>query len=100
MYTFEEVLASGYYVFREKLTTDVISSFLGIMNCLNIKTLSNFSKNEELRRIFEFDYDTFSYKLNSNYNLNDLKEFIKEDLVIVFQELYNLMYKGKQLIKK
>ena len=108
MYTYDEIIASGYYVFREELTTHVICKFLGIMKVLGIKIDSehSHSKIKELQRIFEFDINNFSYRLKDNYKLDDIKDFIKEDLVIVFQSIQKIInkhqeeLKGKQYVKK
>ena len=108
MYTYDEILASGYYVFREDLNTMVIGSILNLLGgktCLHSLKYSdnqvdNRIKIEELSRIIEFDDGIF--KLKEGIKVEDIKDFIKEDLVIVFQQIKNMMnsdYSSKQYKK-
>ena len=92
MYTYDEVLASGYYVFRENLNTDVLGYALEIIGgktLLHCSRTDNKIRIDELSRIIEFNDGYF--KLKDGSKLEDIKDFIKEELVIVFQQIKNMI---------
>jgi len=100
MYTYDEIIASGYYVFREDLTTDIICKVLNIMSSFGIKFDCHQASIKELKRIIEFNPSSHKYSLKDGSRLEDITGFIKEDLVIVFQKIQEYVNIKKETLEK
>ena len=99
MYSYDEILASGYYVFRENLSTWLISIGVKVLKDHNkLATLP--LKITELNRIIEFKEQKFI--LNSNYRMEDITPFVKDELVLLFQGIQACIneYYGKDSFVK
>ena len=83
MYTYDEIIASGYYIFLDDLSTDIVSEFIYIMKKLGKK----FSRNElKLNKVLEIlDFDGTDYRLNNDKNYEDIMQYVNLELVLVFE---------------
>lgn len=83
MYTYDEIIASGYYVFLDELSTDIVSYFFCIMKKLGKKFSRNELKLDNISKILEFDGT--NYKLKSDRNYEDIMPYVDLELVLVFE---------------
>lgn len=93
MYTYDEIIANGYFVFKEKLSTNIIMTFLAIRKK---KYGEKFSRNslklKDLKGIIEFDNPY--YTLVDGRNLTDLTPYLIPELIVLFQVIDESIEKG------
>ena len=86
MYTYDEVIASGYFVFKEKLSKDVISTFITIRKSIfDEKFTRNDLKLNKLKDFIKFNNPY--YELKDEKTINDLMPFTKLELIVLFQAI-------------
>jgi len=84
MYTFDEVIANGYFVFKEKLSADIIMRFIAIRkNKYGEKFSRNSLKIKKLNGIIEFKNPY--YTLADGKTLIELTSFLRPELLVLFQ---------------
>lgn len=84
-YTYDEIIASAYYVFREGLTTRIIASFLVNLKKLGIIYHREESKLKELKGLIVFN--GANYTLSNDSRMSDIIPFVKNNLVLIFESL-------------
>ena len=87
-YTYDEIVASAYYVFREGLTTRIIASFLSNLKKWGVVYHRSESKLKELERIIVFN--GINYTLANDSKMSDIIPFVKNNLVVIFEDLKKL----------
>ena len=85
MNTYDQIVASAYYVFGNQLNTRIISAFL-------IKSTYNgnvFEDNELQLNLLKdvFIFDNYFFRLNNGYSLSDIEDCINFEMVTFFQNL-------------
>lgn len=83
-YTYDEIIASAYYVFRNELNPNVIINFLIYMKNLGYVYHRDDLKLKELERIFVFDGN---YRLIEDARLEDIVPYVKDNLTWFFSEM-------------
>jgi len=98
MYTCDEVIASGYFVFENNLSCHIVGNLLSEFKIYNM-SLDN-KKLEDLANEFTFQ-DSF-YRLNDNANLEKVESYVRGELVILFNSIKWQLEneKQKKLIKE
>ncbi len=84
-YTFDEIIASAYYVFRDGLTSTIIANYLTSMKKINITFTREESKLKELKRLIVFN--GYSYSLAEGVCMQDIISYVNNNLVLVFEEI-------------
>ena len=84
-YTYDEIIASAYYVFREDLTTRVVATFLTNLKKWGIIYHREESKLKELKRLIIFN--GVNYTLADDCRMSDIIPFVKNNLVLIFESL-------------
>lgn len=82
MYTFDEIIASAYFVYPGELTIEIIKEILVF--------LSQFSKFKDLkldRLSSKIEFKDYKYLLKENVKISDLIPYIDNNLMIVICEL-------------
>lgn len=87
-YTFDEIIASAYYVFRDGLTSTIIANYFANMKKLGISYNREESKIKELKRLIIFN--GYGYTLAEGVCMQDIIPYVKDNLVIIFEELGSL----------
>lgn len=85
MNTYDQIVASAYYVFGEHLNTRIISAFL-VLSRHN----GNVFEEEELKLQLLKDIvfiENGKYKLKEGYSVSDIADCINFDMVTFFQNL-------------
>ena len=82
MSTYDQIVASAYFVFREELTTRVITCFLVYSTYLGNKFDDEELKFIKLKKYIGFDNHTFHLK--QGYSVSDIAECINFDMVKFF----------------
>ncbi len=100
MYNYDQILASGYYVFRDDLTTSMVSSLITLLINLGARFKRDNLRIKELKRILVLNGDKFS--LNDGFILDDIIYLVDNNLVLMFQELKDSMgsYSDEEVSKK
>lgn len=87
MNIFDQILASGYYVFDGKLHSHIVRMAISFLR----KNGKNFSRDElvmnKIKKYMYFDKDTQHYILNNGYTISDLGDYIDIDLITMFHNL-------------
>ena len=86
MNTYDQIVASAYYVFGEQLNTKIISAFL-FKSTYN----GNVFEDDELKLNALKDkivFDNHLFKLKEGLTIFDISEYINFDMVTFFQNLY------------
>ena len=86
-YTYDEIIASAYYVFRNELNSNVIINFLIYMKNLGYVYHRDDLKLKELERIFVFDGN---YRLIEDARLEDIVPYVKDNLTWLFSEMKSI----------
>ena len=81
-YTYDEIIASAYYVFREGLTTRIIASFL-----VNLKKWGIIYHREESELKGLIVFNGTNYTLSNDSRMSDIVPFVKNNLVLIFESL-------------
>ncbi len=85
-YTYDEILASAYYVFRDDLKIPIICTSLEILTkYYGIKFSRTNLQIVKLKNIIIFENET--YKLNSSNSIDDIIDYVVPCLVIFFETL-------------
>lgn len=87
MNTYDQIIASAYYVFGNQLTSKIVASFL-VSSCHN----GNQFQKEELRLTQLKDiiiFENHMFRLKEGFSLSDISECINFDMVRFFQNLKN-----------
>lgn len=93
MYTYDEIIANGYFVFKEKLSTNVIMTFIAIRKKKYGEKFSRDSlKIRKLDGIIEFKNPY--YTLVDGKSLNDLTPYLLPELIVLFQVIEESIEKG------
>ena len=87
-YTYDEIIASAYYVFRDELNPSIIINFLFYMKNLGHIYHREDLKFKELHRFFVFD--GFNYRLKEGAKLEDIASFVQDNLTWFFNEMKNI----------
>ena len=95
MSIYDKVLASGYYVFRDNLSSDTILYFLKFLSQFGITLNRDDLRTNELKRIIELQ-ENGKFKLKEGFKLEDIKEFLDDNLVYVFMTIKNEVATLKQ----
>jgi len=100
MYSFDTILASGYYVFRENLDCRIIGIFMMYLKKLGVDFNGCRLEIKELRGIIEF-HDS-KYILNDNFKMADISYLIDDNWVLIFCDIKNNldMYNSNQMVLK
>lgn len=85
MNTYDQIVASAYYVFGEHLNTKIISYFL-------LRSHQNgniFEKSELQLNVLKdiISFDNYFFRMNEGYSISDLSDLINFDMVTFFQNL-------------
>ncbi len=84
-YSFDEIIASAYYVFRDGLTTTIITNYFTNMKKLGISYNREETKFQELKRLVIFD--GYNYGLAEGVYMQDIIPYVKDNLVMIFKEI-------------
>lgn len=84
-YTYDEIIASAYYVFRNELNPNVIINFLIYMKNLGYVYHREDLRFKELDRFFIFD--GANYHLKEGVKLEDIVPFVQDNLTWFFSEI-------------
>lgn len=84
-YTYDEIIASAYYVFRNELNPNVIINFLIYMKNLGYVYHREDLIFKELDRFFIFD--GANYHLKEGVKLEDIVPFVQDNLTWFFSEM-------------
>ena len=87
-YTYDEIIASAYYVFRQELNPNVIINFLIYMKNLGYIYHREDLRFKELDRFFIFDGANFCLKEGAK--LEDIAPFIQDNLTWLFSEMKSI----------
>ena len=100
MDSFDTILASGYYVFREDLDSKIISIFMLYLKNLGIDFKGCRLEIKELRGIIEF-HDS-KYTLNDKFKMSDISYLIDDNWVLIFNDIKNNLdlYNTQQKVLK
>ena len=85
MNTYDQIVASAYYVFGDKLTTKIISVFLVLSRNNGNVFEEDELKLQELKG--KITLKNSIYKLNEGYSVSDIADCINFDMVTFFQNL-------------
>jgi len=85
MNIFDQILASGYYVFERQLNSSIIRYFISLVKYTGYKFQRGELKMHEIDKYMFFD--NHMYKLKDGYDLNDIAMFIDFDMVLVFHNI-------------
>ena len=100
MYNYDQILASGYYVFREELTTSMVCNFISLLIGIGSRFTSEDLRLKELRRILIINDNKFYLK--EGFRLEDIAYLVDDNLVLMFQEFKDVIdthSKDKRKIK-
>ena len=93
MYTYDEIIANGYFVFKEKLSTSIIMTFIAIRKKKYGERFSRDSlKLKKLKGIVEFKNPY--YTLVDGKSLTSLTPYLKPELIVLFQVIDESIEKG------
>ena len=104
MNTYDQIIASAYYVFGDKLTSRIVSSFLVLSSSNGNKFEEDELKLNKLKGIIKFNNHFFI--LNDGYSISDISECINFDMVVFFfflknsRDKYYSSYEEKQKIMR
>lgn len=94
MYTYDEIVASAYFVFKEKLSKEIIMTFIAIRKNSFGEKFNHNLKLKELKNIIEFDNPY--YKLKDDKKISDLMPYIKIELIVLFQAIEESLEKQSE----
>ena len=87
-YTYDEIIASAYYVFRQELNPNIIVNFLMYMKNLGCNYHREDLRFKELNRFFIFDGANF--RLKEGAKLEDIVPYVKDNLTWLFSEMKSI----------
>ena len=80
MYSCDEVIASGYFVFGNELSCHIVGILLS-----ELKAYKMYLCNKKLDKLAnDFIFDSACYKLNDNASLEKVNGFVRGELVVLF----------------
>lgn len=85
MNTYDQIIASAYYVFGDQLTSKIIASFL-VFSSRNGNVFEEEElKLKKLKEVMVFENHMF--RLKEEYTILDISDYINFDMVSFFQNL-------------
>ena len=88
MNIFDQILASGYFVFEKELNSHIVRQFINLARRSGKKFSREELKMMDISRYMEFN--NHLYSLKNGYTMGDIALFIDCDMVRVFQNLKSL----------
>ncbi|MBQ8472255.1 MAG: hypothetical protein IJ501_01985 [Bacilli bacterium] len=104
MYTYDEVIASGYLVFGSELSSLIIQDFYRVLHALGRNFDRTTMKMDKLHDII--DFKNLKYVLKENKSEEELYPYMNPEVIMIFKmvqqakEEFQEQTASKQYIKK
>jgi len=87
MNIFDQILASGCYVFDGKVNSHIVRMAITFLRKYGLSFSRDELKMQEMIKYLHFDINSRHYVINDGYDLTDLADFIDINLITLFHNL-------------